>query len=140
MMSPRNLLRAQYPRLLNCQVTACHPSHSRAYQVLAVIVVVATTINTEDSTGLQNQGFPAKDHQVIAVARERLSGTRESNTDHREPTEMISVKALGAHLPILVMRVMRLVTSHHVSLSVRSRCPALSQPETSLATHPSANL
>ena len=96
--------------------------------------------NTEGSTGPQSQGFPAKGPQVIAVARERLSGTRESNTDHREPTEMISVKALGEHLLILVIRVMRLVINHLVSLLVRSRCPALSQPEMSLATHPSANL
>ena len=140
MISPRNLLRAQYPRLLNCQATACHPSHFQVWQVLAVTVVVATMTNTEGLTALQNQGFPAKDLQVIAAAQERPRGTRESNTDHRELTEMNSVKAQGEHLSILVMPVTRVVTSHHVSLSAHSRCPALSPPETSLATHPSASL
>lgn len=139
-MSPRNPLRVRFPRLLNYQVTAYHPSRSRVHQVPAVIVVVVTMTNTEDSTDPPSQGCPAKDLQVIAVARERLREIRESNTAHREPTETNNVKVLGGHLLILVMHAMRLVTSHHVSLSAHSRCPALSPPETSLATHPSASL
>jgi hypothetical protein len=110
------------------------------HQVLVVTAAVAMMTNTEDSTDPPSQECPAKDLQVIAVARERLRGTRESNMAHREPTETNSVKVLEVHLLILVMRARRLVTSHHVSLSAHSRCPALSPPETSLAMHPSASL
>lgn len=139
--TPRcSLRRVRYPRLLSYRAAACHQSHSRVHQAPAVTVLVAMMTSMEDLTGPRNQGLPAKDLQAIAVARERPRGTRESNTDHRELTETNSVKALGVRLLILVMRVMKLVASHLVSLSAHSKCPALSLPETSLAMHLSASL